>query len=190
MNKKTSSVARNVEILDYLKERHGAAIDELTRQFGVSHMTIHRELNKLEAAGLVRKKHGGALLASQTDLGGQAACAMCNKPAPSNTVFLLRQKDGTQTSACCPHCGLMLYAQRKDWQAFATDYLHGHIVSAAQATYLLGSDVKVCCVPSVLSFGSRADAEKFQKGFGGTLASMNEAARALHEMMKQIQKGD
>ncbi|GAB4543973.1 MAG: DeoR/GlpR family DNA-binding transcription regulator [Anaerolineales bacterium] len=184
MNKKNSAIARNAEILDYLKEHGSAAIEELAREFNVSHMTIHRELNKLEAEGLVKKKHGGALLASQAELGGLATCAMCNKPAPRRTVFLLRQKDGTQTSACCPHCGLMLYAQRKDWQAFAADYLHGHIVSAAHATYLIGGEVNVCCVPSVLSFGSRADAEKFQKGFGGKLANMNEAVRALREMMK------
>lgn len=69
------------------------------------------------------------------------------------------------------------------WQSLTTDYLYGHMVSATQATYLIGCEISVCCVPSILSFGSRQDAEKFQKGFGGKLATMSEAIRHLHEMM-------
>ena len=67
------------------------------------------------------------------------------------------------------------------------DFLHGHIVSAGQAVYLLESELTVCCVPSVLSFGSRAEAERFEKGFGGRLANLKETMRFLHETMRASQ---
>jgi nitrous oxide reductase accessory protein NosL len=75
----------------------------------------------------------------------------------------------------------MIQSQSKDaLQSLTADYLHGHIISADQAVYILGSDLTVCCVPSVLSFGSRQDAQKFQKGFGGTIANIEEAIKYLH----------
>lgn len=60
-----------------------------------------------------------------------------------------------------------------------TDFLHGHMISANQAFYLIGSDLNICCVPSILSFGSKQEAEKFQTGFGGKLAGMDEAIQFL-----------
>ena len=109
---------------------------------------------------------------------------MCSKTISERTVFIVRLENGEQKRACCAHCGLMIQSQSKGvLQSLAADYLVGHIISAAQATYILGSDLKICCVPSVLSFGSRQDAEKFKKGFGGTLATMKEAIQYLHGMM-------
>jgi nitrous oxide reductase accessory protein NosL len=78
----------------------------------------------------------------------------------------------------------MLQSQTPDVrQAMTADFLHPHMVSAKQATYVIQSELTVCCAPSVLSFGSQQDAEKFQLGFGGTLASMDEAIHFLHGMM-------
>lgn len=75
------------------------------------------------------------------------------------------------------------------WQSFTTDYLHGHIVSATQAVYVLGSDLNICCVPSILSFGSEQEAERYQKGFGGILTNMRQAVRHLHGMMHDRASG-
>jgi DeoR family transcriptional regulator, copper-sensing transcriptional repressor len=43
--------------------------------------------------------------------------------------------------------------------------------------------LNICCVPSVLTFGSRQEAEKFQKGFGGQLLGMDETVKHLQGMM-------
>jgi nitrous oxide reductase accessory protein NosL len=59
------------------------------------------------------------------------------------------------------------------------DYLHGHMISANQAIYLIGCDLNICCVPTILSFGSRQEALRFQTGFGGELTSMDEAIQHL-----------
>lgn len=178
----TTSIDREKKILEHLQKQGSASIQELMGVFGVSNMTIHRELNKLEEAGLIKKKHGGVTLV--TSIVGENLCAMCSKSILERTVFIVRFENGEQKRACCAHCGLMLQSQKKKTaQSLTTDYLRGHIISANQAVYVLGSELNVCCVPSVLSFGSQQDAEKFQKGFGGTLANMQGTIQYLHGMM-------
>jgi hypothetical protein len=115
---------------------------------------------------------------------------MCNKPVSERTVFIVQLESGEQKRACCAHCGLMIQSQTKDaWQSLAVDYLHGHMVSANQAIYLIGSELSICCVPSVLSFGAQKEAEKFKKGFGGDLFTMEEAIVHLHGMMHAQKQG-
>jgi len=178
----TTSIDREKKILELLQKQGSASIQELVEAFGVSNMTIHRELNKLAEMGLIQKKHGGVSLVTQSPVEDSNQCTMCNKPISERTVFIVQLKDGEQKRACCGHCGLMIQNQSKGaLQSLTADYLHGHIISANQAVYILGSDLTVCCVPSVLSFGSKQDAEKFQRGFNGTLANMKEAIQYLRE---------
>lgn len=180
-----ASVNREKQLLEYLQEHGNASIQELVEIFRVSNMTIHRDLGRLEKAGYVQKKHGGVMLAEKNSLAGGRGCEMCGKPVSERTAFLVKLENGEEKRACCAHCGLMLQSREGNvWQSFTTDYLHGHIVSANQAVYVLGSDLNICCVPSILGFGSAQEAEKFQKGFGGTLASMEDAIRYLHGMIR------
>ena len=179
-----NSLNREQKILSYLKEHGNASIQQLVEAFGVSNMTIHRDLNKLAEAGHIQKKHGGATLPGAANRLAEEACAMCGKPSSQRTVFIVKLENAEEVRACCAHCGLMLQSRsEKVWQSLTTDYLYGHMISAGQAYYLVGSEVSVCCVPSILSFGSTADAEKFRKGFGGQVLSMNDTAHYLHGMM-------
>jgi DeoR/GlpR family transcriptional regulator of sugar metabolism len=174
------SASREQKILEILKTQGSASIQELTDVLGVSTMTVHRDLNRMAAAGSIQKTHGGASLATDSTSG----CAMCGKPIHERTVFLFHLPSGEQRRACCAHCGLMLQQGVPGAShAMTADFLHGHMVSAGQAVFLLGGELTVCCVPSVLSFGSPAEAERFQKGFGGRLANMQEAMHFLHESM-------
>jgi DeoR/GlpR family transcriptional regulator of sugar metabolism len=52
--------SRRSEIAEFVRARGGARIDELADQFGVSTMTIHRDLDHLHAQGMVRKVRSGA----------------------------------------------------------------------------------------------------------------------------------
>lgn len=176
-----NSVSREKKILELLQQQGSASIRQLAEFFGVSAMTIHRDLDKLEHAGALKKKHGGAILAAQA---GENVCAMCNKTTQDRFAFLIRLSNGRQIRTCCPHCGLMLKSQKKNLQGLAADFLRGQMVSANHAVYLIGSEVNVCCVPSVLCFVSSRDAEKFKKGFGGKTASMQEAIEYLHQLMR------
>jgi Fe2+ or Zn2+ uptake regulation protein len=177
----TASIPREKKILEILQEQEYASIQELVETLGVSNMTIHRDLNKLTETGQVQKKHGGVVL-SETHSPAKAKllCSMCNKPISERTIFIIRLESGEQKHACCAHCGLFLQSEtKKVVQSLTADYLHGHMVSTNQAVYVVGSDLNICCVPSAISFGSQQEAEKFQKGFGGRLATMKEALQLL-----------
>ncbi len=180
----SSSIDRDKKILEHVQEHGNATIQELADSFGVSNMTIHRDLNRLAALGHLQKKHGGVSITKKLSISKDEQCAMCNKPISARTIFIVRLENGEQKHTCCAHCGLMLQAQtKKVSQSLTSDYLHGYMVSATQAIYVVGSDLNICCVPSVLSFGSQGDADKFQKGFGGTKANMEEAVRYLNRTM-------
>lgn len=53
---------RRDELLEHLMEVGSAALEDLATRFGVSKMTIHRDLDDLERDGLLRKVRGGATI--------------------------------------------------------------------------------------------------------------------------------
>ena len=144
-------------------------------------MTVHRDLNRLAVAGLVSKTHGNASLISSAPA-AKDACAMCGKTVNERTLFIVSLPNGEQRRACCAHCGLSLQGQMRG-VSLTADFLHNHMVSAPQAVYVIQSELTVCCAPSVLSFSSRQEAEKFQSGFGGKLATMEDAVGFLQSML-------
>lgn len=176
----TSSTEREKRILERLKKKGNVSVQELAEALTVSTMTIHRDLNRLEGKGHIRKRHGGASLVINEQEQIQNPCAMCGKSTVGRKVFIIYHSNGEQASACCAHCGLMLLTVTKGaWQSMTMDFLHGHMISANQAVYLIGCDLNVCCVPTILTFGSHEEAVRFQSGFGGKLASMDEAIQFL-----------
>jgi DeoR family fructose operon transcriptional repressor len=59
-------VERQKALLDHLSETGTGTIDDLCRRFGVSEMTIRRDLSGLEKEGLLIRTHGGAKLMETT----------------------------------------------------------------------------------------------------------------------------
>lgn len=59
---------RRQAIMDMLVSDRGVDLDALAARFGVSRMTIHRDLDDMEQAGLLRKVRGGATLEAGTEL--------------------------------------------------------------------------------------------------------------------------
>lgn len=55
-------IERQQRVLDYLRERKTAELDELARQLSVSASTIRRDLDTLEQRGLLQRTHGGAVI--------------------------------------------------------------------------------------------------------------------------------
>ena len=57
--------------MDHLATHRAAGVEDLALRFGVSKMTIHRDLDDLEQAGLLRKLRGGGWVTQdQLDLHG------------------------------------------------------------------------------------------------------------------------
>lgn len=57
---------RRQAIMDLLVEARAVELDDLAERFAVSKMTIHRDLDDLEQAGLLRKVRGGASIEAGT----------------------------------------------------------------------------------------------------------------------------
>ena len=173
---------REKAILNEVRRRGAVSIQTLADRLGVSLMTIHRDINKLVGDGRVEKARGEVRLPRRS-AEAEDGCAMCGKDVPARTIYVVTLASGEQKRACCAHCGLMVQMMTKDvWQAMATDFLYGHIISASQAYYVIGSAVNVCCVPSVMSFSSLEDARRFSKGFGGHALSFADALTQLESM--------
>lgn len=167
-------------ILEKLAQEDVLTIASLAQELSVSKMTIHRDLDALQRAGLVQKGHGKVSLTAKLRGDDSIHCQMCGHPNRENLIFTIFTNDGKKAHFCCPHCGLMAYSHQENlWQTLATDFLYGHTITAPQAQYLINPDLKICCSPSVLAFASAEDALKFQNGFGGQVVNFNQAVDFL-----------
>jgi nitrous oxide reductase accessory protein NosL len=173
---------RQAQILQWLQETSTLTIEQLAERLSVSIMTVHRDLNELERTGRVEKIHGGVTLPSPVSSPNplQTACALCEMHINGRTTVAIQTQSGDQLQTCCPHCGFLLLNDLKNvTSVLVRDFLYGRMINAWQATYLLESDVLLCCMPSVLVFATKADARRFQTGFKGRIADFTEAQHEL-----------
>jgi DeoR/GlpR family transcriptional regulator of sugar metabolism len=172
---------RQQEILKLVEQKDTLSIDEIQRAIGISQATSYREIQSLARLGLVAKIPGGISRAEASS----SFCIQCGKEINFRVVFLIEKKNGQHASACCPHCGLMAVSSHGDIStAMAIDFFYGTRLSARQASYVLGSEVGLCCHPSVLTFSNRNDADSFVKGFGGTVMDFVTAQNTVNKVME------
>jgi hypothetical protein len=173
---------RQALILGWLEEQGSLSIQDLQDRLGVSHMTVHRDLTTLEATGSVRKVRGGVMLAAETADArrSQQNCQQCGMRIPARSEVQLTGGDKRKSSACCPHCGILMMMQDTAFSyALARDFLHSRMTNMRQASFLVGSEVQTCCVPSILCFASADEAAKFQQGFGGMVMAFDQLWRHM-----------
>lgn len=174
-------------IMEFLHQEGDLAVKEIQRKFDIPTATLYRDLQKLVDAGLASRVHGRVLVSheqrGQPERGNER-CLMCGRPAGERLAFALEMTGGDQANACCAHCGLMLLENHTGVvTAMTADYLFGAMTNVRQAYYLVESSVQPCCSPSVLAFGKRANAERFQAGFGGRLYEYTDAINEVRRMM-------
>lgn len=75
---------RRVKILDLIREDGHAKVQELSRIFNVTDVTIRQDLEALEKLGYIQREHGGAFL---KDVGS------LQKPERSSTKTILKKKE-------------------------------------------------------------------------------------------------
>lgn len=179
-----SAIDRQNQIVELLTERGSVQVDDLVKTLGVSKMTVHRDLDALEADGRLRKVHGGAAL---TEAAQSSECTFCHGTIPpdSRSKVTLHMVDGTQQHACCPHCGLLALPSLGNsvLSVLVTDFLYGRVVNARAAAYVVKPALDICCSPTTLAFQAQADAERFQCGFGGQVLHLSQAIDVLRGEM-------
>ena len=182
-SKETIPAQRKTIIMSLLAENGSVTIKELEELFNVSHMTVHRDLDALERVGEVRKVRGGAVPGANR--GGRSLvfekrCDLCGMRVPPRTEVVVIRREKEQLNACCAHCGLLLLADGGEIEsALGRDFLYGRMTSLFEASYLIDSEIRPCCMPSTLCFATAAEARRFQQGFGGQVLNLQDAMQRL-----------
>ena len=176
---------RQQQLLELLQSRLKIPTEEIKRHFSISAATASRDIHALVLAGAaVQTNHGIKLAPPPEQQAPEKKCFYCGGLVNDRTVFIIQMEDGSQRSACCPHCGLMAIGQPGTQTALASDFIYGRMVNARQAFYVLGSSVNLCCEPSVLCFVSQEEALRFKTGFGGSIYPLEAAISHLNDLMK------
>jgi hypothetical protein len=135
--------------------------------------------------------------------GGKPLCGVCNRAIHPETSFRVVQPDGGVKTTCCPRCGLTSVIKNGGKVLDAIDFSSKKRIGATEAAYLEGSDIMECCsttgfrsdegsfreidydrcMPSLLAFSRREEAEKVSQGHGGKIRSFEEARQSvLHQL--------
>jgi len=176
---------RQQKLLAIIQTGQFASIEQIVAHFDVSTPTAYRDIRALVDAGLAVKTSRGVKIAPSPEPPRlDRKCFFCSAPLSERTAFILQMQDGSQLNACCPHCGLMALSRLGVQSALTSDFIYGRMVNARQAVYLLESSVNLCCEPTVLSFASESDANRFQMGYGGSIFTLEQALIRLHELME------
>ena len=112
-------------------------------------------------------------------------CPLCGMgiEGNENTDYQIIFEDGKTVSYGCPHCGLWEHAKHKDKikSVWARDFISGEWEDVTRMYMLHNSSAVPGCSDSWIAFRSKTDIEKFQKGFGGTIYTFEEALKVRGE---------
>jgi hypothetical protein len=136
--------------------------------------------------------------------GGKPVCEVCKRVIQTATSFRIARPDGSVRATCCPRCGLAAVIQNGGRVLDAVDFAMKKRIAATEAIYLEGSDIMECCtdagfrseegsyekmeydrcMPSLLAFAQRKDAEMAQQKHGGNILSFEEARQSVLRQLK------
>lgn len=180
-------VERLNRIKELIFERDNMKISELSKELGVSEMTIHRDLKPLVEEGIIVKTFGGISLVHKEQTSSNAdTCILCSRSIHIKMAYRLILPNNKIEVACCVHCGLLRHRQLQSdtIQAICQDFLRQTTISASMATFVTNTSVDMgCCQPQVLAFEWEEHARKFVHGFGGDVHSFSEAMDVVYHKM-------
>ncbi|HLQ74223.1 MAG TPA: DeoR family transcriptional regulator [Bacillota bacterium] len=182
-------VERQNRIMELVKERKNIKISELSTILSVSEMTVHRDLKALIAGGEIIKTFGGISLKESVQAHPKDdKCTYCHGSINDRLAYRIILANNDVEFTCCAHCGLLRHRQlrEKATHAICHDFLKHTTINSSQATYVMDTSLNVgCCQPQVLAFELATDANKFVKGFGGTVYTFTEAIDVVYHKMNE-----
>ena len=131
------------------------------------------------------------------------SCPFCDRMIHARTAFRIAV-GGRIEVACCPRCGLHYQAHHPHdvQKAWVADLNSSDPIPAELATYEEGGDVEYCarpdhaverepqgvavraydrCLPTLVAFKTRSEAEDYQKQHGGRVLTFAEAMKSVQE---------
>jgi hypothetical protein len=184
MEPDTILTERQQQLFEWLRAQITISLSEIQERFKISAPTAYRDMRALiEAGQAIKINQGIKLVPAAVPRQPEGKCTFCGGDVNPRVAFVLLTQDGQRQTACCPHCGLMVLDQPGIQSALSCDFLHGRMVNARQAAFLVNSQVFVCCDPSVLCFADMEEARRFQLGFGGEICSLEQARNRVLQIM-------
>jgi len=180
-------VERLQRIRELVQKKKNIKIADLSKEFGVSEMTIHRDLKPLVEEGLVVKTFGGISLAKSAQPKLDHLCTYCYRPIHEKLAYRLILRNNKIEFTCCAHCGLLRQRLLGEEvvHAICYDFFRQTTISAQLTSFVMDTTIDIgCCHPQVLTFEWKEHADKFVKGFGGAVYSFDEAFKVVFEKMK------
>jgi hypothetical protein len=115
-------------------------------------------------------------------------CIICGMDVSkyAHTKYVVTTTEGEEFITCGAQCGLTLHLRLKERfkSAIALDLLSNRPFSAQSGFYVYKSTVITDMAPGFISFATKANAEKFAKGFGGQVVSYDEALKIWKKQMQ------
>jgi DeoR family transcriptional regulator, copper-sensing transcriptional repressor len=115
-------------------------------------------------------------------------CHVCGMDVSKypHTKYVVTTTEGEEFFTCGVQCGLTLHLRLKEKfkSATATDLLSNRSFDSQKGFYVYKSTVITDMAPGFISFLTRVNAEKFQKGFGGKVVTYQEALEIWKDQMK------
>ncbi|HXH49685.1 MAG TPA: nitrous oxide reductase accessory protein NosL [Terriglobia bacterium] len=126
-----------------------------------------------------------------------AVCEICGRGIMKQVEFQIETSHGT-IYACCPGCALhhIINNPEEARKELATDFDSGRLIPARSAYYDMGGDVQYCtrhdpalhrmpsgvemrvydrCLPTLVAFASKDDAEAYRQQHGGRVVTFDQA---------------
>lgn len=158
-------INRQQHILKWLKEEGSLRISDISARFGVSEMTVYRDVNQLVQSNQVIKTAGGITLPARTPQTDHM-CSYCLKPVnQAHSVQLITVNQDIE-QLCCAHCAFLRYADKTEEVShlICRDFLLQTTVSAGSAYFVVNAELNLhCCQPQAIPFAALDHAERFQK---------------------------
>lgn len=125
---------RTTEILELLTREGKIEVVQLSQALGVSQVTVRKDLDELEARGIIRREHGFAVLHNGDDLSARLAYHYAEKQLIARRAAELVRDGETlmiENGSCCALLADTLCRTRKDLtiltnSAFIASYVRGH----------------------------------------------------------------
>ena len=112
---------RHAEMLSLIRERQEIKVEELARYFGISLMTVRRDLQTLEERGQISRTHGGATADVRPDSAERDDVALYRRLIGCYAASVVKSGDKILINGSNTALGLLEHVQDKSVRVFSNN---------------------------------------------------------------------